>query len=39
MGAARGTASDYYALAQFQHGNGTGKRLEGRPCSLTFERQ
>ena len=39
LGAARGSASDFYALGQFQHSNGTGRRLQGRPCSLMFERQ
>ena len=39
LGAARGTPSDYHALAQFDGTGGIGKRIEGRPCSLTFERQ
>jgi class 3 adenylate cyclase len=39
LGAARGTPSDYHALAQFERSGGTGKRIEGRPCSLTFEKQ
>ena len=39
LGAARGTPSDYHALAQFERTSGTGKRIEGRPCSLTFEKQ
>jgi class 3 adenylate cyclase len=38
LGAARGTPSDYHALAQFERIGGTGKRIEGRPCSLTFEK-
>jgi hypothetical protein len=38
LGAARGTPSDYHALAQFERTAGTGKRIEGRPCSLTFEK-
>ena len=39
LGAARGTPSDYHALAQFERTSGTGKRIEGRPCSLTFKKQ
>ena len=39
LGAARGTVVDYFALAQFQNNSGTGKRIVGRPCNLTFERQ
>jgi hypothetical protein len=39
LGAPRGTPSDFHALAHFDHGSGTGKRIEGRPCSLSFERQ
>jgi hypothetical protein len=39
MGAARGTPSDFHALAQFAASSGTGKRIEGRPCSLSFAKQ
>ena len=36
MGAARGTPSDFHALAHFDRSSGDGKRIEGRPCSLSF---
>jgi hypothetical protein len=39
LGAARGTPSDFHALAHFDRASGDGKRIEGRPCSLTFEKQ
>jgi hypothetical protein len=39
LGAARGTPSDFHAIAQFQKATGTGTRVEGRPCSLSFARQ
>jgi hypothetical protein len=39
LGAARGTPSDYHAMAAFDGSNGKGKRIEGRPCLLSFERQ
>jgi hypothetical protein len=39
LGAARGTPSDFHALAHFDHASGNGKRIEGRPCSLTFEKE
>jgi hypothetical protein len=39
LGAARGTPSDFHALAHFDHGGGNGKRIEGRPCTLTFIKQ
>jgi len=39
LGTARGTPSDFHALAHFDHASGNGKRIEGRPCSLTFEKQ
>ena len=39
LGTARGTPSDFHALAHFDHASGDGKRIEGRPCSLTFEKQ
>ncbi len=39
LGTARGTPSDFHALAQFDRSSGSGKRIEGRPCSLTFGKQ
>jgi TIR domain len=39
LGAARGTPSDFHALAHFDHASGIGKRIEGRPCNLTFGAQ
>jgi hypothetical protein len=39
LGTARGTPSDFHALAHFDDARGDGKRIEGRPCSLTFEKQ
>lgn len=39
LGAARGTPSDYHALAKFAHTSGTGKRIEGRHCNLAFAKQ
>jgi hypothetical protein len=39
LGAARGTPSDFHALGHFDHGSGNGKRIEGRPCTLTFLKQ
>jgi hypothetical protein len=39
LGTARGTPSDFHALAHFDHAGGDGKRIEGRPCSLTFGKQ
>ena len=39
LGAARGTPSDFHADAIFNGGSGQGRRLEGRPCSLSFARQ
>ena len=39
MGAARGTPVDFHALAQFRGASGNGKRIEGRPCSITFEKK
>jgi hypothetical protein len=38
LGAARGTPSDFHALAHFDRRSGSGKRVEGRPCTLTFEK-
>src|SRR3984885_15136642 len=39
LGTARGTPSDFHALAHFDHASGDGKRIEGRPCNLSFEKQ
>ena len=39
LGAARGTPSDFHALGHFEHGGGSGKRIEGRPCTLNFIKQ
>jgi hypothetical protein len=39
LGAPRGTPSDFHALAQFERTAGNGKRIEGRPCILAFEKQ
>ncbi len=39
VGDARGTPSDFHALAQFDKTSGTGKRIQGRPCSLSFVKQ
>jgi hypothetical protein len=39
LGAARGSPSDFHALAQFDRTSATGKRVEGRPCSLSFAKQ
>jgi TIR domain len=39
LGAARGSPSDFHALAQFDRTSATGKRIEGRPCSLSFVKQ
>jgi hypothetical protein len=39
LGAARGSPSDFHALGHFDHGSGNGKRIEGRPCTLTFLKQ
>jgi hypothetical protein len=39
LGAARGSPSDFHALAQFDRASATGKRIEGRPCSLSFVKQ
>jgi hypothetical protein len=38
MGAARGTLSDFHAVASFSGSSGQGRRLEGRNCSLSFSR-
>jgi len=39
LGAARGAQYAFHALAQFDRTSGSGKRIEGRPCSLIFEKQ
>jgi hypothetical protein len=39
LGVARGTPSDFHAIAKFESTSGNGKRIEGRPCLLTFGRQ
>jgi hypothetical protein len=38
-GTAVGTPYFYHVIAQFEHSRGTGKRLEFRPCNLTFVKQ
>ena len=38
-GAAVGTPFLFHALAQFERGSGTGKRVEFRPCNLTFAKE
>jgi hypothetical protein len=39
LGAARGTPSDFHAIATFESSSGSGRRIEGRPCTLSFQRQ
>ena len=39
LGAARGTQYAFHALAQFERTSGSGKRIEGRPCGLSFVKQ
>ncbi len=39
LGAARGTPSDFHALAHFDGRSANGKRLEGRACTLTFAKE
>ena len=39
LGAARGTPSDFHALASFGDSGGSGRRIEGRPCMLSFHRE
>jgi hypothetical protein len=34
-----GTPYFFHALAQFEHTSGAGKRIEIRPCNLTFVKQ
>ena len=38
LGAARGTEYFFHALGNFSHNVGDGKRLEGRPCTLSLTR-
>lgn len=37
--APKGTQYGYHVAATFQDASGTGKRVEGRPCELTFSRR
>jgi hypothetical protein len=39
LGAARGTPSDFHAVATFQNSSASGRRVEGRACTLSFQRQ
>jgi hypothetical protein len=39
LGAARGTPSDFHALATFEGVSANGQRIEGRGCRLSFQRQ
>jgi TIR domain len=39
LGAARGTPSDFHALAHFEGTSGNGTRIEGRACSLSFAKE
>jgi TIR domain len=39
LGAARGTASDFHALGTFEGASASGRRIEGRGCTLSFQRQ
>ena len=39
LGAARGTPSDFHALAHFEGKSGNGTRVEGRACSLSFAKE
>ena len=39
LGAARGTPSDFHAIATFNGGSASGRRIEGRGCTLSFQRQ
>jgi hypothetical protein len=38
-GSALGTPYFFHVIAQFEHSRGTGKRIEFRPCNLTFVKQ
>ena len=38
-GTAVGTPYLYHVIAQFEHSRGAGKRIEVRPCNLTFVKQ
>jgi len=35
----KGTDYGYHVVATFSDASGTGKRVEGRPCTLTFSRR
>ena len=37
--APKGTQYGYHVVATFQDAGGTGKRVEGRSCELTFSRR
>ena len=39
LGAARGTPSDFHAIATFNADSASGRRIEGRGCTLSFQRQ
>ena len=39
LGAARGTPSDFHAIASFNGSSASGRRIEGRGCTLFFQRQ
>jgi hypothetical protein len=39
LGAARGTPSDFHAVATFENSTADGRRVEGRPCTLSFQRE
>jgi hypothetical protein len=39
LGVARGTEVAFHALAKFDHASGSGKRIGGRPCTMTFIKQ
>jgi hypothetical protein len=39
LGAARGTPSDFHALATFTNSTANGRRIEGRACILTLQRR
>jgi TIR domain len=39
LGAPRGTQYAFHALGHFEHGIGDGRRIEGRPCTMSFQKQ
>jgi len=39
LGTARGTPVDFHAIGKFDRTSGSGKRIDGRPCFLTFAKQ